>query len=462
LPSWFLDDEGNPLWDDINPEMYLAPGYSRHDLGKLLEYGLEEMTFRECLDRIQADFAFTGTSRPSRYQDILTSNSWHDRAAQCFSKLIDLGNKQQLAEEDFSRLKSFPLLPTHGGYWTSVSIAKDVYLPWAGDVLIPARLGLHVIAPYATTIEARVELFEKLGVEQATVPLIRHTIPSTFGSLPSSLQHLQFMYLTHGTQTDEMRKLEMEKFRECYIYDDEMKLRSPWREIVYMPVEASFGQTKLLGTKLAKSSDLPISRLHESYIANPPSPKAGQISWQCWLAMTLQIRTFIRLVGEDGKLSEEFRFVAERWPERIVYVLCDACEAQSGDLGLSPEIIQEIACLQVRCEGGQTTELSRTYLPLEDLIRQAEETLGAEGSSRMTFLLLENDCDALANLGFLCENFSVGEADDLDFYVDLLDIALDFAPDEKGYRETILGVYVKMQKRCEKFSDPEAIYETIQ
>lgn len=50
-----LDKHGDPLFDDVDPEEYIASEYLFKDLDRLEEYGLRYMDIGDTITRVQKD-----------------------------------------------------------------------------------------------------------------------------------------------------------------------------------------------------------------------------------------------------------------------------------------------------------------------------------------------------------------------------------------------------------------------
>ena len=83
LPGSMVDKNGDPLFDDVDPEQYLASEYLSEDLDRLKEYGLEYMDMEGFITRVQRDL-----DRPSgsRMKSSMTDEDWHSRTAKVLGR----------------------------------------------------------------------------------------------------------------------------------------------------------------------------------------------------------------------------------------------------------------------------------------------------------------------------------------------------------------------------------------
>ena len=470
-PDWCQDDQGRPLWPDLIPRRYPAPEYDAGSLKKLRGYGLLDLNPGEILDRVEADV--NSLVKPGRYADGTTSDSWHSRAAKCLCRLLEISESHDNLP---ARIKSLKLIPLQDPLesWSKPPGILPIHFPVAHNLMIPKVEGLELVALHAMDNPERVTLFKKLGVHEAAVQSIRSRIFKLFGpsylsssTLSTSVQHLQFLYLTEGLLSSKERGVDGGEFKDCKIFNSSMKIVS-CRETIYMPSTEPNGPSSLLGTEVSSTAE-GVSFLHSEYLTDDPAfggnPEYSLPLWKRWLCDRLSIRSSIRIVDEDHNLSPEFRKVVDTKPERIVGILMNAFNRDAGGTPFSTKAISEIANLPVPCMGGRSAPLPLTYLPTESLVSIAKATLGPEKFYQMNFLLLRDAGSHVEKeVRFLIEDFSVGVVDDINYYVDLLDAVLVAAPDAADYTGSwlnVLSIYLALQRWCEKHPDPAEAYTKI-
>ena len=78
IPSYYLDKDnnGDPLFADLDPPLYLSTHYRAEDLEFLKHLSLGRITSGEILDRLEHDL-----SLPASRMKLVGDNCWHDRVA---------------------------------------------------------------------------------------------------------------------------------------------------------------------------------------------------------------------------------------------------------------------------------------------------------------------------------------------------------------------------------------------
>jgi hypothetical protein len=194
-----VDQNGGPLFDDVDPEQYLASKYLPEDLDRLKEYGLSFLNIAEVITRVQRDL-----DRPSgsRMKSSTTDEDWHSRTA----KILGLPFREtQLFTSN--KVKSLSLLPLSSGEWVSTS-DRTVYYSHTNGVPVPRDLNLDLVDLRASQNAERRQLFDYLGVQEPPPHLVRDQIIAKYKctripaniDLATSRDHLlilTFLYLTN-------------------------------------------------------------------------------------------------------------------------------------------------------------------------------------------------------------------------------------------------------------------------
>jgi hypothetical protein len=97
-----IDQAGQHLFNDIEPEAYLSGGYPAKHLDILTPYGLAYMYMDEHIKRVSSDLR----SPMSKMQSLKTDDDWHSRAAKMLSIPFYRKCHGRIAE-----LKAMNLLP---------------------------------------------------------------------------------------------------------------------------------------------------------------------------------------------------------------------------------------------------------------------------------------------------------------------------------------------------------------
>ena len=104
LHNIFLDDNSNPLFDDLpgNQEAYLSAGYQDHDIDTLRKLGLQWTIMNKILARVKQDLSLP----ESRIKSSHSSKSWHTRAAKALNYSFDHRHMECISDT-----MALPLIP---------------------------------------------------------------------------------------------------------------------------------------------------------------------------------------------------------------------------------------------------------------------------------------------------------------------------------------------------------------
>ncbi|VTO88067.1 unnamed protein product [Fusarium graminearum] len=313
LQSWLRDEKGDPLFTDINNEIYLAKEYAKDDLDLLKPYGLQGASPMEVILRIENDLQ--KPPEASIMKRSMISNDGHSSAARALMLLlknITLNNPGPIQ----ARLEQLRFIPLDNGARVSASRRPLYYSHSSGQLEMPRGLGLVLVAANATSNPHRRALLDKFGVIEARFRDVRLTImqesvlpvPDTT-SLPTSVSQLKFMYLSEALLKDkEVPKL----LKDFQVYDHQRRACRPVKQNVYLPGDDEYGPRQLLSPyNDAPGYDVPF--LHDDYLHSPPAtPEGFAWNWEEWLELRLRLRRNVRLTGMDKKeltVSPLFRYI---------------------------------------------------------------------------------------------------------------------------------------------------------
>ena len=184
-----LDDDQNPLFDDLPNELYLSDGYGSCDRAALTLLGIKNLSMDETIERVKADL----TNPKSRMKSPMTTKSWHERSANLLlSPFKD--NDSRLIQQ----VKNLPLIPLGDGSWVPSTVGK-IFYPEDGRVPVPTDLGIQLVDVMALEVPSRNALFSELGV---TAPNSQGVISLIIGrynkfnavDLHHSIEHLRYLY----------------------------------------------------------------------------------------------------------------------------------------------------------------------------------------------------------------------------------------------------------------------------
>lgn len=460
MPS-FLDQHGNPLFDDLDPAstVYLSKSYKDTDLDILRNYGLELLTMQDMIDRVEADL-----QRPSSKMKFSeTDFDWHSRAATLLKYLA-------LLPPSFSalcaqRLRSLPLLPLGDWMWVSSSEGAFYFPTTSNGIEIPPGLGLQTVGPKAAANPDRRDLFLALGVILAKPEDIRLKILAAYKKCPTplggSIEWLRFLYLAQPE--DNKPASDYADVTVASWAGKHLVYLAPSKVDVYFPGDASeYGPVKL---------GLKVNLLLADFLKDPPvesgnSTATAKAAWKSWLHKAIGVRERLRLVSPDGsKISDEVLHVAEHLPERFLGLLHHLWSYEGEQVRASRALCCQLGALQVLCEGGEKHPLSRAILPTPQLKSLAARYLRLRVGENLPFLKLPMTLwdGNILEWKFL-EHLGVTGDDNLEFYLDMVGCIVDKSFEtnrhpEQPYR--ILDLYKAIHWKCITSANPEGDREHI-
>ncbi len=387
LPNSMLDAAGRPLIADRDPERYLSQEYEMQDLLLLTDYGLADMSISEWLDRVQHDLASPTSAIKSS-----TNQDWDTRVAD----LLTAACNASLSSNVRTTVRQLELIPLRDNkQWISASTGRPVYYPHVGSagpgqgLDMPLVLDMHVVEARAASAPAWRRLYDSLGVQAASVAVVRKAIFDEHGTRfkmtkADYMTHLQFIYLTHHLAQSPYG------YNRLYIMNRQ-SLMYAYTVDVYTADGGPYGVELLLPTDGGAPGLEPVFIVDDLLLKDEPSKPALQtLSWRDWLHDVLHVRRHLRLVDPDGtRLSTTCHYVAKHRPDKFLGFL----QATWGRDQLTPttqkHIVDELGRLEVLCRGGQRVPLRQAYVPLDNLKTLASGFLADE---LFPWLELEVDC----------------------------------------------------------------------
>jgi hypothetical protein len=371
LPSSMVDKNGDPLFEDVDPEQYLASEYLSEDLDRLKECGLQYMDLKGFITRVQKDL-----DRPSgsRMKSSKTGENWHSRTA----KVLGCPFRENKWSIFRSKVKSLSLLPLTSGEWVSTS-GRSVYYSHINGVPVPRDLNMDLVESRASENAERRQLFDYLGVEKPPPHLVRDRIMAKYRRIgrPASIDicmsrnHLTFLYLTaHLDDRPDFHTEDLWIFNHCNDF------RKPAVHNFYIADGQPYGAQELFrsigprGEHSAGAPGLDVSFVHPSYnMNNSPQPPNGQdLQWATWFNKSLSIRELVRLTEKQGQsLSEECLYVAKHRPEKFLGFLSRYWTVDGSVIIKKSDLRGKLLQTQVLCWGNRMHSLGETYLPTAEL-----------------------------------------------------------------------------------------------
>lgn len=422
------DALGEPLFLDLDPEIYLSELYQKNDIDILFTLGLSRMYIQDVITAAKQDLSQQNSSEsPSRLQSQTAPHEWQTRA----SALLLLPWSKEWKDQQ-AGLRDLPLIPLQDGSWVR-AIDNDLFYGDIGTVQIPSGLGLNLVATWASAVPTRRKLFDKLGVTQATIHTVRSRILSLHSraeafhdknaiGLDRSLEHLTFLYLTHWVKAKDEPAPQLvisDGAGWCWHPSDHRDL--------YIHNSSLYGagsRYQILNILMAAGA---IS-IHPGYFNKPPCPPDGAtLTWTEWLHDYVGVRRKFRLVNrEQTSLSAECKYIAERHNDKLLGFLKHVWLDEGGVVANSETIQKELRQLSLPCTNGKRLKPNACYMPLGGLRRVCRRFADEEIMPFLDLGLSQgkdasiDDSQILTEWSFLTKVLGVNVEDGTVFRVDLL------------------------------------------
>ncbi|KAJ5533063.1 hypothetical protein N7494_009615 [Penicillium frequentans] len=387
------DKNGQPLFDDLDREIYLSPSYNFPAHAEVLrKLGIQRITSTSIL-RLLAPY-LEGAN--PRFLSPELDDDWHRRVAELLVRTFE--TKPEIFR---NRIRQMNLIPSSDRKLLSAS-STNVYFP--DDMkghCIPDDLDIKLVAREALKDEIRQELFELLGVTQCSAEYVRQLILRRYNkpgnvTLQNSVAHLQFLFWSWDKSIPLDNRIYLMDQRETPVY----RVFVPYGVKITVD-DLYFGTSGKYGTvQLAldlqhtdgghdANENCAIHIIHEAYIdAVPREARVSELSWVEWLEKAAFVRHVPRLVNaKTGKLSDLSRQIAKANPIKFLRLFISNQVPYNRDM--TPVALEEIRGLTVPCTNNEVSLLSDTYYPSKKL-KQICEQAGL-GDSFDWFLDINND-----------------------------------------------------------------------
>ena len=416
-----LDDERNPLFDDLPNELYLSDGYGSCDRATLAMLGIDVISVDEMIERVGADLI----NPNSRMKSPMTTRSWHGRSADLL--LFSFKNGYS---DGISQIENLSLIPLGDGSWVPGAFGK-IFYPEDGRVPVPTDLGIRLVEAMALEVPSRKALFSELGISAPKSQVVIDLITGKYKKfnavdLYHSIEHLRYLYWklpADQKRLDRIIYLKDHANQPVYRTFITFGERDLIVDDLYFESEDVYGASRLL-TELKNGEDIiapgfPVHFINRAYL-EAVSSKAIQndMSWKDWLAIFAEVRSIPRLVsrGDDTRMSEIFSYILEWRRDRVVGTL--KAHWNSYGLLMNGEILRKLCEASVPCDGTTDTPLAETYMPLSKL-KDLCAKLGVEAAVPFLKLPTALNESSLAEWDFL-KTLQVRYTADLDFYIHIL------------------------------------------
>ncbi|EDN02425.1 predicted protein [Histoplasma mississippiense (nom. inval.)] len=291
--SRHCDRHGQPLLDDITPEIYMSEGYnwSRHS-ELLTELGVTNLSFKNILDRL--DPYLVGST--PRLFDVSLDDDWHARLAGLLLRGLSMyGARIRERVENDLTLKT-----------VDVKISQDT---------------------------PRWKLFEALGVsscssQKVVNSILRRYDPPVGVTLRHSIDHLKYLFWVGSGKILDKRIFVMDQMERRVYRGFVMFGVHIIRDDVYFATDGEYS-TKKLSQKLRCRSNQQNSFPVEIYIihdaclgALPPSACSHGLTWERWLQVTANVRRVPKLFDPfQDRLFPLGQHFSDHHPTTVIGIL---------------------------------------------------------------------------------------------------------------------------------------------
>jgi len=459
LRTDYKDRHGKPLFEDSIEESYLSQYYTSTDFQSLRSLGTRMTYYNLLIARIQSDLGRAN----SKMKAITTDEDWHRRAAEALSEpFASTINRYTLA------IKVLDLIPLQDSRWVSARTIP-IFLPNTGKTPIPSDLGLNLVQPVATLNDARKTLFLHLGVTNALPRNIISLISQRYVglSLPPTIDeniaHLRYLY---WNLPEDVLGLD----RDIFLMDQNKRRVyriTHFMKYMYFEEEVEeYGPQQLLQSGPLDNPDAPglaVHFLNAVYLdAVPTGALHHKRSWKQWLTEFAGVRSYPQLRNPiDHRLSDEFKYIIEHRPEKLVGLL--NCYWSSYEFDMIPAVVIELRNCWVPSDADLAVNLASTFLPLPRLKAMVERLKIAD----FPFLIMPEELtDENENEWQFLKQFGVrssGGSDDLHFYLEALNRIADENEDacSPDILEALFEVYGAIERNCSSSDDAAYIWQVL-
>lgn len=466
LNSSTLDANGQPLFDDVSPETMLSKRYTLSDALVLLEYGVPEVSWARILTWLRHDLE---KGARSRIRSPTSSEDWHTRVAEllaCPFNGFDSGAQE---------LKDMAMIPLSGGSWVSASSSSAIYLAVVDGLEIPSKVQPRIVDKSITN-PARLALFKHLGIQTASVDLVRSWIIREYYdwtanvniTLEQSKQHVDFLINTQHLADPGETGIE-----HLVLYTTKGTQVCPSRNNLYLVTDDPFGPWELLrktdpGPNLGDGAPgLDRDFLHPTYLQDAPDEPERAAKWPEWLYDKLHVNRILSFEGMargQDALSEEAEYLKEYRPEKFLGALHVWFE--NNKRTMKPELVEILRSTEFLTRGENMVPLEETYFPTEELESRVERYV--EPGADFPWLWLGPDTStgrsASRKWKALIDVLAIGnQLSDLEFSLDMLRVSLTSLQDEHGplslsreALERLLELYQHVWSMFQEHKDREA------
>jgi hypothetical protein len=367
--------QGNPIFQDLQEEIYLAPEYRLFDTRILADLGVRFLDWSHILTRLQADL----TRETSRIRNRERNSSWYEAFAELGTSGLKFGNRTS------SRLKKMALICLNKpNQWTgapgeSKGGLRTIYFPATESIPIPSDIGYYLADETASSNKTVRKFYEAMGVKECPKEIVFAAIKAAQGATTYDLDllldlhvHLTYLYHLHG-QPSKLRDW-------VHIPTDSGYARCD-REF-YLASDNAYHLDQLLSHKLRSRKKLECNLVTADFLRANSSRRSylfPERIWQSWVQKVTNARYYpplTRQTGDKVYLHHDLENILKYNPSKFLGTL----HAHWSEYrNAAWQISEHLRDCQVLCQSGLSHPLHFTYLPTSHILETAQE-FGLSGS----------------------------------------------------------------------------------
>lgn len=353
---------GKPILPDLPDELYLASEYTEHHVSRLKELRIDNISWNDAVDRLQADLLQPG----SRLRTTPCKDSWHEAFADLFAPAFASDNKSMIAT--VRRIRNLAIIPLiNGKQWSGApegvfGNVQKVYFAYTGSTPIPETISLRLLDRSASQNIKRRAFYKALGVEDCEKEMVFSKIRERHRTRPQyfdTIADLQYMY-HQRYDSDDLKSWVWAPLQSG-------TATKAANKVFYLPSDGEFDMYQLvpLADRCYLSKIL--------YDSEPPDVRVNEESWQKWLTRVFSATSHPLLIGNPSSsgnghdLSPSLVIVLQDNPAKFLGTLRAHWSLYQRQAHL---VAWDLRTRKVPCRSKSLLPLESTYLPTSEIINE--------------------------------------------------------------------------------------------
>jgi len=418
---------GEPLFEDLTDEYYIASEYASRHRQSLLDLGVFDLSWNDLLDLLQADLS--RGSELSRLKRTPSDDPWHRSFANAFLPMLSFGAPQSTVK----RLKTLAIIPlVRKNQWSGApgytkGAPKHVYFSFTNKVPVPHSVSLNLLNIFASSDNERKAFYKALGVEECPKKVVFAKIEDAHRMnirrpVLEDPRFAELRYLYHYHKNPEELKSWVRLPVDGTFLEDE-DTSKPW----YFPSETEYDLYQLIpASKKRNVREVAIFLPQALLDFVAPTVSVRGKTWTAWLGELTDARNYPTLCErQDATLSFGLLAVLQYNPSMFLGTL----KAHWGIYQHAADAVRaDLQKRQILCRSGTTSSLQSTYLPTTAVLTMISQLNLPE----KTFPILKIPGGNLTDVTYrewqFLEHFGVQSKPDLEFFKTALEYLADTDP----------------------------------